>query len=337
MASKIRLAAFQYDIPEDVAFPNPTPYLRARNDHGKVFAFRTQGSVWLIDRDNPPLALQARMEAAGCTVDIYPLDMCDEQKYMERAAVQMRKDLLKKLKAEEKSLAEADAKLAQAEADHGTGVIGWDALAAARKAHATVRKNALGRTENLVRDLEAAAAQFNIPAPTDAFKAVRGRVGGLRVAASARAEVYMELARAVRGTAMEAAAKESEVPVGILMDYAEEHGVDVSTAREVFAEPERETAVATVAPPVKKQATEATPRYRTDNGALTWSPAHKSFTAEASGLGLTGAPAKIELQSHRTGNVITLVRGAVTRNGEQEVVRVDYKGGDGITLHLLND
>lgn len=234
MAQNIRLSAFQYDIPDRVNFPNPCDYLRRRNNVGKVFAFRTQGSMWLVDRDNPPLALQARMEAAGCVVDLYPLDMCDHAKYLERAANQMRRDLLERLKIEERSLKKYDEKLAEAEAEHAAGTIGWDKLAQARRDHAAKRKAALGRTEELVANLEAAVSQFDIPADQSMFAAVRGRVDGLRAAGSARAEVYVQLANQLKGTAIGMAAAESEVPAGILADYAEENGIDATAVRELF-------------------------------------------------------------------------------------------------------
>ena len=337
MSQNIRFAVFQYDIPEAVDFPNPTGYLRARNNAGKVFAFKTQYSMWLVDRDNPPLALQNRMEKAGCTVDLYPLDPCDNAKYLARAAEQMKRDIEKAKKTQEKSLREADNRLEEAERDFNNGVIGWDRLNKARRDHAKHRENALGRMEQLVKDLEAACEQFGIAKPDDALKSARNRVAGIRALGSRRAELYVELANAVKGTAMEAAAREAEVPAGILMDYAEERGHDVSSARVAFAEPTPAATATVTAPPAPKAKVGiTTPRFKTNHAGLSYSKTHKSFTGEASTLNLQGAPAVIELESHVTGKVVRFTRGALVRNNDGDIIRVDYNAGQ-ITLHLLND
>jgi hypothetical protein len=270
--SQIRFSVFQYDIPDHVAFPNPCPYLRRRNRDGKVFAFKTQYSMWLVDRDNPPLVLQNRMEQAGCTVDLYPLDACDNDRYLQRAATQMRNELLKQLKREEKSLAAYDAKLADAEAEHASGVIGWDKLHAARRQHARDRQAALGRTEKLVEDLEAAVGQFSIPADTNMFQAVRGRADGLRAAASIRAEMYAQLAQQLGGTPIGNLATESEVPAEILMDYAEDRGIDTTQMREMFREEQAQPrpAPTQVTPYPDRPVQEREPRtYRAQNQVVT--------------------------------------------------------------------
>lgn len=356
--SPIRFAVFQYDIPVRVTFPNPTGYLRKRHKTGKVFAFKTQYSMWLCDADNPPYTLQNRMEKAGCTVDLYPLDPAHNAAYLARAARQMRWELEQQKAREAKALKRVDDKLAEAEAEHTSGVIGWDKLSKARADHRKERDKILKRSEKLVEDLEAAAEQFGIDAPTDLMQATMARAEGIRQLGSLRAEMYTELAIAVQGTPMEAAARESEVPAGVLADYAEEHGVSTEAARAAFATDSPSLrvnskdatdaggAVATVAvaAPTQTAATQPAPaptqprtfELRSDANGLTYKGAWKQFSAEASVLGLTYSPVTIRVISHRTGNAITLQRVEVARDAEQGVTHCDYEG-QGFKFRLYND
>lgn len=341
MSSQIRFSVFQYDIPDQVDFPNPTGYLRRRNNHGKVFAFKTQYSMWLVDRDNPPLALQAKMEAAGCTVDLYPLDPEFNEQYLARAATQMSRDLDAAKKKQEVALKKADDKLAEAEQQFNDGVIGWDRLVKARKDHATHRKNALGRLEQLVKDLEAACKQFGIAAPEKHFSKARARVQGIRALGSRRAELYVELADAIKGTAMETAAKDAEVPVGILADYAEENGIapeTVAKVRETFTEPEKAPAPAAAATAPKTFRNAAGVLVvPSDYPGMHWDAKVKQFDVDCSQIGLKGAPAVINIRSHKTGNIATFARKDIQRNAEGDILWVDYLAQGGLVLRLHND
>jgi hypothetical protein len=341
-----RFAVFQYDIPSRVPFQNPTGYLRRRHSGGKIFAFKTQYSMWLVDADNPPYQLQSRMEKAGCTVDLYPLDPSDNERYLARADRQMRWELDEQKKRDAKALRKIDDKLAEAEAEQAQGVIGWDRLQDARLKHRKERENVLKRSERLVAQLEAAAEQFGIDAPDDAFRATMSRVNGIRALGSARAELYVEMADAVAGTPLAAAAQESEVPATVLADYAEERGQDVSAARAAFTPGNGQTGQTAVAAPPSpaakvEPAAPAVEKPQTfevmSNAAgLHYNPHFKAFSAEASDLGLTYGPAAVRITSHRTGSKILLQRTRVERDGENDVRWADY-AGQGFTFRLFND
>lgn len=59
-------------------FPNPSPILRH-------FAFRIDGSVWMMDESRVPQKLFADMMAAGCTVNVIRYDEAEREKILKRA------------------------------------------------------------------------------------------------------------------------------------------------------------------------------------------------------------------------------------------------------------
>ncbi len=223
----MKTSLLMYDVPTSSEMNNPSNLLRR-------VALRINLSVWVVDSDRTPWTLLNEMTTAGVTWHLFPFAEEATENVLKVAADMLRKDLADISKRENEALVRADAQLAEALADNTAGDKTWDA---ARNKHARHRESTLKRTEKVVRDLETAAEMFGLDVGSFDFRKAHDRVKGIRSLNGARAASYAELAEAAKGTAMEMAAKAGDVPAGILQDYLEDQGVDVSDSRAAFSTP----------------------------------------------------------------------------------------------------
>lgn len=79
------------------AFPNPSGILRR-------FAFRIDGSVWMMDEKKVPETLFRKMIAAGCTVNVIRYDVGERDKVLALARTALEQELKRIRKKLEESL-----------------------------------------------------------------------------------------------------------------------------------------------------------------------------------------------------------------------------------------
>lgn len=214
-----------YDIPESSEFDNPSNLLRR-------VALRINKSCWVVDQDRTPWNLLNEMTTANVVWHLFEFAEAATENIMKVAADMLRKDLADMAKRENEALIRADAQLAEALADTTAGDKTWEA---ARKKHATHRESTLKRTEKVVADLEKAAEMFGLDVGSFDFNRAINRVNGIRSLQGARAASYAEMTEMAKGTSLEVAAKDGDVPEGILRDFLTDQGKDVSAAQTAFS------------------------------------------------------------------------------------------------------
>lgn len=255
----LRASELCYWIPKG-RFPNPSGRLRRRG-------FRIDGSVWVIPNNAIPYHLLDEMTAAGVTWHLLEFIPGEGEKILALARNAMRKEI----EDGQRRLAEVierydsryDADLGQAQDGNETDK--------AEKQYRSRTKEAVKRAEQLLKDIEAAAARFGIEARSELpLMSALDRVNALRLTAGARASAYTRLAEQTKGTLMEAAASEDEVPAGELADYVEENGGNPGNVRELFAEPEPEHKPVMIAEPPKPA--EATYRLVDRSASVEFTP-----------------------------------------------------------------
>lgn len=218
---------FNYYIPTGSKFPNPSGILRR-------FAFRFDGSAWIMRGSDVPHALIARMIAAGCRPFVAKMDPGEAKKIIGLAIERIGEEAEAQIERAAESQEYADAQLAAAMETEGLS---------AEQAHTRYESRTAAiaeRLESLRGDLLNAAERFGINPNIlrlDRLQATRDAVSS---AMAARAKIYLAAANTARaaGTAAgEQIAKSIEAdqmdPM-VAADFIEENGGDATDLRRAF-------------------------------------------------------------------------------------------------------
>ncbi len=343
----MQLTMFQYDIPsipqelEDVpSFNNPSHFLRRR-------ALRLTLSVWAFDKDRTPWGLIRDMDQWSQTYagrdmpnggvvksiryHVHDFSPDATEGILKQAAQVMREDIERQKESQATALATALEVLTEANRAHDAGEITWQARDKARLKYKAYRKTILKRTEKLVSDLELAAKSFGMD-----WAGIRSS----QALTSARAEVYTQGAEALAPNAPASrAAIEAVLPPEILADAMEDQGLDTRTIRATFTPPV----------PTRNGSGNGTPAVTltqapvevTTNKSMHYDAVQEILIGEASSLGLPAGvwPLRLNVKSHRTGvtKLFKQVKVTYSKDGENEVVAVNYESDNGSRLRILND
>lgn len=213
-----------YDIPDTSEFPNPSPILRR-------FAVRSNLSVWIVPDDRIPYHLLNEMEIAGCSWQVIKFDASEAVKLINITLESLKKDVQQAMKRleTEKQVA-LDTVLSDEESGADVSVLTYYKRV----------KGLLRHAEQLVADYCEAAACFGIaPSCLNVNKACTA-ISSLSTSMKTRSLLFTEMTRLAEskgeaGKSMASAARADDVPAGILADFLEEQGEDITAAREAFA------------------------------------------------------------------------------------------------------
>lgn len=205
------------------AYPNPSGFLRSR-------AVRVNLSCWVVPDGMIPHTLLHDMQAASCRVNYVRFADDEAQNLIRLAADLLREEAARAVESARESVRRA------AERQEGEDELSPE------KAEARCRKAVSGaarKMQILLGDLERAAAAFGIRQDTLPLEEAAMSIRVIQSAALRRAEAYAKAARRARlvgaGDGLGEAAVADTVPPGVLADYLEDRGEDVSELREAFA------------------------------------------------------------------------------------------------------
>jgi hypothetical protein len=199
-------------------FPNPSDRLRP-------IGFRPgdDGSVWIIPEGREPYNLVAEMTEAGCEVNMVKFDHGEADKLAAMARHGLLKAIENHLKRQGQTAVRELKKFERSESE--------DRQETLVKNMAWVVK----KTEKLLKCWAAAAQGFGLDPSFILDSSCRDVVAKLKTATEARAFAYAKMTNQVNGTDLGEAAARDLVPAGILADYCEERGEDVTEARILFS------------------------------------------------------------------------------------------------------
>jgi hypothetical protein len=215
-----------YDIPKKSGLTNPSPVLRR-------VGFRVNFSTWALPQEKVPYPLLAALTEGGARWTIVKYDAGEADKLIGMAVEALRQEVARAGRSAEQSCERARERIEVALRAEGATP---DATEAESERYWRRCRSALRRAERLLEDAERAALSFGVGGSVRTDE-MDNHVVALRHACKAQAAVYAEMARAVRGTPLEAAAADGEVPPLVLADFVEEEcEQDASAARVAFAE-----------------------------------------------------------------------------------------------------
>jgi hypothetical protein len=205
-----------YDIPTNAPVPNPSGRLRR-------IAVRVNLSCWVVPESRVPYHLLHDMAQGGASWHVVRFDTGEAGNLARMALDALRKEADAAVRRALRSEGRAADRAAEPEADPD--------------AYLNLVRRAVRRAEGLLADLAAGAASLGLGG-LDTGNGLAS-LANLRSAAEARALLYAgmreEAEKAGDARAAELAARD-EVPGVVLADMLEERGVDVTAARNVFAD-----------------------------------------------------------------------------------------------------
>ena len=220
-------ALVDYYIPSRSKVPNPSGVLRPRG-------IRIDGSVWVMYSDMVPVACVRRMIAGGARVFVIDLGPVESAKFCEVAIHCLQEDVKKAEERQTKVLEAALAKLTEVEERDPPAT--HRQLQVARREYTKKRQDTLDRTQKLLKQLEEGAKAYGVKT-VSMFDGIRNRVQQLGALTNARVTAIGQVADALAaaGDHMAEAASNDDMPAGVVLDRAEDAGIDVSTARAICA------------------------------------------------------------------------------------------------------
>lgn len=231
MLANMRLVAMTYDIPDAVDFDNPSGFLRR-------FAYRFNGSCWIMNADDVPHNLIGRMLEAGCDPHVVRIDREDVEKMVGLAVSRLRDEIAARIKSAEKSQRDAERKLANAVATTG------QTPEQAQKAYLKIAADVAARLAELTTDLGAAAARFGINPRVLEINRLSFAGNSIQNAMADRARAYLAAERAARaigttdGNAIANQLAESKMDPMVAADFLDDNGAAGGAELRAAFEPE---------------------------------------------------------------------------------------------------
>ncbi len=213
-----------YDVPTKSQIPNPSPRLRR-------VAIRINLSCWVLPTDRVPWNYLNELREEGVRWHLVPQSEEGSEKLTEMALDSLRQEIRSAVKRTEKSLDLSGEKFVSVKEDPDCD--GSD-LERAKDKHDKHIKTTMKRINNLLKDIESAAKVFAIDPASLPLVEAKAKADALQMSAHRRAELFADMVQQVKGTEMELAAREDEIPAGVLADWLEERGHDVSAVRAAF-------------------------------------------------------------------------------------------------------
>jgi hypothetical protein len=199
----VNASLLQYDIPDAVDFPNPSPILRR-------IGFRSNLSVWVIPNHRIPWTLLNDMQAAGCIWHVVKFDTSEAKHLASMCAIALRQEIV-------------------------------DAVNMARTSESAAMRADLARARRLLADAREACKSFELNPDTFEFGNSHRALMSIGLAAKVRAKLYADAATEIAqlgdtvSQGMAAAIRANEVPVGIVADYMQDNCLDDGKLRRMFA------------------------------------------------------------------------------------------------------
>lgn len=230
----MKLNWLAYDIPDEVKGNVDDPCGKLRR-----IALHAQLSVWIIREDLLPLGYLGELSAQpGVILDIVPLDEHAGAQFLEIAVRTLKAELAALTAKKEYQIGEnADAIYAKMlEKTNGDREKAFKRVKSHIEWHI---KNA----EKQLTDFKAAADNYVVDGSRYGLDEAQAALATLKTKVNTRIETFRNLQFQVSELANEGnegaagmadALANDSVPVGIALDYAEENGVNVTAAREVF-------------------------------------------------------------------------------------------------------
>lgn len=249
-----------YDIPSDSGLENPSGILRHR-------ALRFTKSNWIIYKSLFPWNAFNNLAAGGAKWGLFEMAPSANAELL-RAA---KDTLLTEIRSAKQRLAASlqllDEKAAKA--------VNWkDRKKVAKDRECTVKK-----LRDLVKQLEQACTTYGIDAEQP-LKSALDVALATEQAGYTQAALIADLAALAAGTEMEAAASANDVPVGILADFVEERGGDVTAVRQVMADAAPVVAPKLVLSTLVSKNKQWTTRYEADCTKVTVTRFHRNEEQE---------------------------------------------------------
>lgn len=221
-----KVMMLQYDIPQKCDFPNPSGILRR-------LGIRVTLSVWAIQDGRIPWNLLDEMTSSGVTWHLVQFAESESGKLIALAETALCQEADKAKKSLEDSILAGQKKLEEMQSDPSVTA---RQLEAERTRFENNTRAFIKRTDKLIKDLSEAAKAFGVvDSVSKPFSKIRSTVDSLQSIAHSRAALYSYMTEQAKGTDMEVASEESDVPAGVLADYLEdEKGIDMNSVRSVF-------------------------------------------------------------------------------------------------------
>jgi hypothetical protein len=219
---KAALCQIDYDVPSSGESAGFSPCARLYS-----VAVPMTESVWLVRAGDVPYTLINEMEDMGCKVDVTLLDLSETQKKVSRAVGFLQAKMKSAIEGANKSLDNAERKLASVEKDENSSP---DDIEKAVKAYKASVANTTSRLRKLEKDVKEGTRRFGIT--QSAFgPAQLGKCASLiKGFASERAKAYVAATRALEqiGTpdalTLAQQARNDTLPAFILSDAVKEMG-----------------------------------------------------------------------------------------------------------------
>lgn len=194
------------------------------------------GSQWILPADSTPLTMIEEMNALDCTTHVLPFESSDVD-LCNLAAKQAAREIARRQGSADQTEANLYRQLTDLEALNaeraGRGLPPLPAITAAR--YRTGARAAMTSARRRIRTVARGAAAFGVAA--DTFEAATLSIAAHLNRVDEQAKKYVEMTKQLAengDTALAAAAKADELPVGVMLDRLQDRDVDVNGARELF-------------------------------------------------------------------------------------------------------
>lgn len=214
MANGTGIYLLYYRIPEESGMPNPSPILRR-------FAFRVDGSVWVINEVDLPYRLFKRFDIHGVTWNCWKFDFGEYEKLVNAARESLQNEVQAMFRRAGVTTRKEQRKLENTNKP----------LADRIKAH---KARCISRSKGMrkaIKDLKHAAERFGVPADQIGYGDAMAQVRGFQATMQERARVFLEACGEIesnlgRNDGMLQAAKAGGLWVPILADYMEDKDIN---------------------------------------------------------------------------------------------------------------
>jgi hypothetical protein len=221
---------FTYDIPAYRGIQNPSARLRR-------IAARFNLSSWITPEQNIPYQMISRLQAQGSNCFLVPVDNARAKYLVNVIVTNLRKDIKEATDEFEKATRNAEQKYEASD---------FNAEIKAKK-YFTHTKLINKRMESLLSDLEQVVNLFHIDPNAIRLGGAMNTIEGIRNIIAVRCELINNMVQAGKeagenstGKALANAVENTDgadsLAVGVLADYLEENGEDVTAYRSAFAE-----------------------------------------------------------------------------------------------------
>jgi hypothetical protein len=232
--AQLRPWLFFYDIPAYRGIANPSVRLRR-------YAIRLNLSNWLVPENDIPYELISHLRSRGSNCHVIPFDHTRTENLVNTLITELGKYVSEATEEIEKANHNADRTFDTSE--YNIEIRGKKYLAHAK----LINK----RIASLMGDMQAVAERFSIDPNAVRLSGAMTRVNAVRDLITTRCEIISGMVNLARqngkhstGEALANAVEDSDgadqTPVGVLADYLEEQGEDMSAYRSAFAEQPQE-------------------------------------------------------------------------------------------------